>query len=77
VSLLPDRSQAGDGTGELMATRRRDLTADELAAGLARTLPMGHDPDLPAQLADQARREEAIGGPAPGEADPVHGRVDS
>ena len=58
-------SQDGDSPGELMATRRRDLTDAEVAAGLARTLPMGHNADLlRAQLAEQARLEDAMGGPA-------------
>jgi hypothetical protein len=54
-----------DGGGrpdELMATRRRDLTEAELDAGLACTLPMGRGADLRTQLAEQAERENALGG---------------
>ena len=56
------RARRGDEPGELMATRRRDLTTAELDAGLARTLPMGYGADLRAQLAEQAEREDAMGG---------------
>ena len=56
------RARRGDEPGELMATRRRNLTTDELNAGLARTLPMGYGADLRAQLAEQVRREDAMGG---------------
>ena len=56
-------ARRGDGTpGDLMATRRRNLTTAELDAGLARTLPMGYGTDLRAQLAEQAEREDAMGG---------------
>lgn len=58
------RTQDASGPGELMATRRRALSDGEVEAGLARTLPMGHNPDLRAQLADQARREDTMGGRA-------------
>jgi hypothetical protein len=53
----PDGSPA-----TLMATRRRTLTQDEQAAGLARTLPMGYFGDLCEQLAEQERLERALGG---------------
>lgn len=46
--------------GDLMATRRRSLTNDELAAGLARTLPIGFHGDLPTQLAEQAATESDL-----------------
>ena len=55
------RGRREDGTpGDLMATRRRDLTQAELDAGLARTLPMGFFGDLRTQLAEQERRERAL-----------------
>lgn len=47
--------------GTLMATRRRDLSDAELAAGLAMTLPAGVcGPSLPDQLAEQAAIEERL-----------------
>jgi hypothetical protein len=52
----PDGSPA-----TLMATRRRTLTQDEQAAGLACTLPMGYFGDLCEQLAEQERLERALG----------------
>ena len=58
------RSNDGDGPGELMATRRRVVTDTEMRAGLARTLPVGYHGDLRAQLAEQAEREDALGGDA-------------
>jgi hypothetical protein len=55
------RGKRADGKpGELMATRRRYLTAAELAAGLAITLPMGLFGDLRTQLAEQAELERAF-----------------
>jgi hypothetical protein len=44
---------------ELMATRLRDLTNDELRAGLSCTLPVGYGTDLRKQLAEQVRLENA------------------
>lgn len=50
-----------DEPGDLMATRRRDLSDHELRAGLALTLPLGVVADLRSQLVDQAKREDALG----------------
>jgi hypothetical protein len=55
------RSRNGDQPGELMATRRRNLTDHEMNTGLAQTLPMGYGTDLREQLAEQARRETFLG----------------
>lgn len=52
---------SGGEPSELMATRRRNLTADEIEDGLAPTLPMGFGGDLREQLAEQTRRERALG----------------
>ena len=47
--------------GSIMATRRRDLTDDELKAGLAMTLPMGvAGPPLIDQLLRQQTIEDAL-----------------
>jgi hypothetical protein len=47
--------------GSIMATRRRDLTDEELRAGLAMTLPMGvTGPPLPEQLRRQQTIEDAL-----------------
>ena len=60
------QARRGDGTpGDLMATRRRDLSDEEMRRGLARTLPMGYGTDLRTQLAEQVRLEDALGGDAP------------
>jgi hypothetical protein len=47
--------------GSIMAARRRDLTDDELRAGLAMTLPMGvAGPPLLEQLLRQQTIEDAL-----------------
>jgi hypothetical protein len=43
---------------ELMATRTRDLTNNELKAGLSCTLPVGYGADIRDQLVQQARLEK-------------------
>jgi hypothetical protein len=45
-----------------MATRLRDLTDEELKAGLSCTLPVGYGTDVRTQLAEQAESENARGG---------------
>jgi hypothetical protein len=57
TTRCPDGSPA-----TLMATRRRGLTQDERAAGLAATLPMGFFGDLCEQLVERERLERALGG---------------
>ncbi|GAB3677224.1 hypothetical protein GCM10027589_47440 [Actinocorallia lasiicapitis] len=55
------RGRYADGSpGELYATRRRDLTDDEFAAGLAQTLPMGVTKTLAEQLAWQDRLDDEL-----------------
>jgi hypothetical protein len=47
--------------GTIMATRRRDLTDDELRAGLAMTLPLGvTGPPLTEQLLRQQHIEDTL-----------------
>lgn len=59
------RSRVGeDAWGKIHATRRRDLTDDELRAGLAVTLPVGftnhHMQTLRKQLARQSQIEAEL-----------------
>ncbi|GAA3217055.1 hypothetical protein [Actinocorallia longicatena] len=55
------RTRHGVELKGLMATRRRDLSEKEIAAGLAQSLPYGLTESLDSQLARQDRLEKDLG----------------